>query len=166
MPVLLQKNPDTNNQVDTGPGLPELGMTAIGLLRHASALPRGCLPARQAKRKRKAGGFSPCSVEKPRHNPWACCKSSVQRAACFCPWGLQVGSHSKVSLFLLQVLCFCSLIYYLAVWARELIRKRGCKHQFSPHPLLKGMLQIFGFASFLSSLKGDGGGSSLWLNWP
>ena len=129
-----------------------------------------CLLARQRGRGRledSAHALLPAAVgEQPRHNPWACCKSSVQGAGCFCPWCLQAGPQSKALLFLLQVLCSCSLIYFSAILARELSRKRGCKHQVSPHPLLKGMLQIFGFAPFLPSLKGDGGRSSFYLNWP
>lgn len=48
--------------------------------------------------------------------------------------------------------CFCYKYFAPAHWflfsailARELIRKRGWKHQVSLHPLLKGMLQTSGF---------------------
>lgn len=45
--------------------------------------------------------FLLCSQRLPGHSLWVCCEGRVQRAGCFCPWGLQAGPQSKV-------LCFCS----------------------------------------------------------
>lgn len=66
------------------------------------------------------------------------------------PLGSSGRSPIQSFMFLFQVLFSCSWIYFSAVLARELIRRRGCKPQFLPPPG-KGMTQIFRLASFLPS---------------
>lgn len=97
-----------------GPRLPEPRVIAIGFVRHVSDLPSACLSAAQARRRRKVEDLSGSLLseavwEQPGRSLWVCCKSGVQRAGCFCPWGLQACPQSKV-------LYFCSRYFVPAHW--------------------------------------------------
>lgn len=60
----------------------------------------------------------------------------------FLPLGSSGMSPIQSFIFLFQILCSCTLIYFSAVLARELIRRRGYKPQFLPQARNGSNLQV------------------------